>query len=553
MAANRTQKGSNARSDSSGPSRRGLRKRGIQILVACLAVASLAGYVAARSTQAASTGSTSASRTLHMAFSYDQGSLDPDVFYYDQGLLITTSCYEGLVRYKDNSIAIEPWLARSYSISHDAKTYTFHLRPNVRFADGSKLTSKVIKFDIARRAGVNAGPAYMVGNVVSVGTPNALTVVIHLNHPVSPFMHYLASPYGPKAVSESAIKAHATKKDKWATKWLADHCAGTGPYTLSHAVVNQNYTLAANHLYWGHKPYYTTVQIHQIPSFTTQQLELRSHELDMMLVGVPPQQLSSFKQQGFQVKTLPSSGTTTLWLDPHHNPFSNSKARLAASFALNRPQLLSEVFGNTATINNSYTLPGVLPKKYGGVYTTKYNPTKAKTIVKSLPASARNIKLDYDNSNVINPQLAGLIGQQLDAVGFHVTTRQIEESVEFTWHSAPDSKRPDMFIDLGNPDDADPSSYPVLDWFSSPGAVSFFPPLSPAADQLIRKGEAQKSIKKAYTFYGKALNMYGKLHAEIPLASMRMVVTARKGITGIAGQRQGGNVALLDLAALRGN
>lgn len=531
---------------------RGLRSRGVRTLIVCLAAALLAGYAAARSTQAASTG-LSASHTLHLAFSYDQGSLDPDVFYYDQGLLVTTSCYEGLVRYKDNSIAIEPWLAKSYSISHDAKTYTFHLRPGVTFADGSKLTSSVIKFDIARRAGVNSGPAYMVSNVVRVDTPNPLTVVIHLNHPVSPFMHYLASPYGLKAVSEQAIKAHATKKDKWAAKWLASNCAGTGPYTLSHVVVNQSYTLSANPHYWGAKPYYTTVQIHQIPSFATQQLELRSGELDMMLVGIPPHQLSQFASLGFQITTLPSSGTATLWLDSHHVPFTNRKARLAASLALNRQQLISTVWGNTATINNSYTLPGTLPTKYGGAYTTPYNVARAKALVKSLPSNARNIKLDYDNSNVINPQLAGLIGEQLDAVGFHVTTQQVEESVEFTWHTAADSKRPDMFIDLGNPDDADPSSYPVLDWFSSPGAVSFFSPLSPAGDRLIEKGEAQTSLKKAYTYYGKGLNLYGKLQAEIPLASMRMVVVARKGITGIAGQRQGGNVALLDLAALRGS
>src|SRR4051794_38409447 len=52
-----------------------------------------------------------ASSTLHLAFSFDPGTLDPDVFYGSEGLNITSSCYEGLLRYKDNSTEIEKALA----------------------------------------------------------------------------------------------------------------------------------------------------------------------------------------------------------------------------------------------------------------------------------------------------------------------------------------------------------------------------------------------------------------------------------------------------------
>src|SRR5256885_10322625 len=152
-------------------------------------------------------GTSAPTHTLRIAFGFDQGTLDPDVFYGTEGLHVTTSCYEGLVRYVDNSTAIKPGLASRYSISRDGKTYTFHLRPHVTFVDGSPLTSSVVKFDIARRKAVDAGPAYMVANVVRVDTPDPLTLVMHLNQPVAPFLHYLASPYGLKAISEKAIEA----------------------------------------------------------------------------------------------------------------------------------------------------------------------------------------------------------------------------------------------------------------------------------------------------------------------------------------------------------
>src|SRR4051812_44774628 len=78
-----------------------------------------------------------ASSTLHLALSFDPGTLDPDVFYGSEGLNITNSCYEGLLRYKDNSTEIEKALAEDYNVSADGLTYTFKLRPNVTFVDGS--------------------------------------------------------------------------------------------------------------------------------------------------------------------------------------------------------------------------------------------------------------------------------------------------------------------------------------------------------------------------------------------------------------------------------
>src|SRR6185437_13587223 len=145
------------------------------------------------------------------------------------------------------------------------------LRPHVLFHDGTPMTSSSWKFDFQRRTGVNGGPAYMVAEVASMSTPDPLTFVVHLKKPVSAFLNYMASPYGPKAISPAAIKAHKTAKEPWAQTWLANHEAGTGPYTLSSVVPGQSYVMTAYPKYWGPKPYYTTVDISQIPSFSTQE------------------------------------------------------------------------------------------------------------------------------------------------------------------------------------------------------------------------------------------------------------------------------------------
>jgi peptide/nickel transport system substrate-binding protein len=491
----------------------------------------------------------SGSRTLHIAFSSDQGSLDPDIFYGSEGLQATTSCYEGLVRYADNSTTIEPWLAQSYSISPDGKTYTFHLRPHVSFVDGSPLTSSVLRFDIARRAAVNGGPAYMVTKVAAVDAPDPLTLVVHLSQPVEPFLNELASPYGLKAISENAVKAHATTNDRWAKSWLGDHCAGTGPYTLAHVTVNQSYTMKRYPAYWGRAPYYTTLQITQMPNFATQQLALSSGALDLMADGVTPNRFKQFeKDSSLHTAVLPSIDFAQLWIDSHKPPFTSASVRVAASEAINRQQILSEIFPGLGTVPQSLDYPATLPSQYGGAYTTPYDPAAARAVVSRLPASAREITVQYTTDEITNAQVAAIIAAQLSAVGFNATSQGIPFSVSLGLHTAPESKRPNMLYVAGNPDDADPSSGPTVVWSSGPQLGGYLSPYSSAADRVLTAGAAAPTRQAALKLYGQAMTMYARLHVFIPVANLDMWVVARKGLVGLASQRQGSNT--LDIAAL---
>src|ERR1700691_1474276 len=109
------------------------RKSG-RLLVALSVAASLAGGSVLLGGGAAS--AQSSSHTLRTAFSFDQGSLDPDIFYDAEGLSITLSVYEGLVQYANNDTAqIVPSLATHWTESANGLTYTFDLRPHVYFHD----------------------------------------------------------------------------------------------------------------------------------------------------------------------------------------------------------------------------------------------------------------------------------------------------------------------------------------------------------------------------------------------------------------------------------
>ena len=73
---------------------------------------------------------------------------------------ITALAYDALVQYKQGVTEIIPWLAKEWEISDDGLTYTFKLREDVKFHDGSDLTASDVKFTFDRLQEINEGMAY---------------------------------------------------------------------------------------------------------------------------------------------------------------------------------------------------------------------------------------------------------------------------------------------------------------------------------------------------------------------------------------------------------
>lgn len=512
-------------------------------LVALIAAAALATAVAAcGSSDSSSSDGGDGSTTLTTPLSFNPGSLDPDIFYGNEGLLITTSCYDGLLRYKNNTTEIEPDLATDWEVSDDGKQYTFHLRPDVKFADGTPFDAEAAQFSIERRRDVNGGPAYMVAPIIKTSAPDPETLVIDLKTPINPFLDWLASPYGLKMVNPKLIKEHE-QGDPQAQKWLADNCAGTGPYDLSEADPGERYQLEANTNYWGDQPDFTTVDLPVIPSFSTQALQLRGGDIDMMTHGLTKQDVASFESDdNFTVSKLPGISAINLWINPNQPNLQNPDVRRAIGLALDRDSLVEEVYGDNAEVYNQIFAPGTLE---GHDYDIPYDPDEAKSILDGVPEDQRTISLQFTSDDATNQQIAGLISQQLNDVGFDVEQRGLPETEVFNFTEAPDDRKPDMIVLPQNPDDASPSSFPQLQWVST-GA--FFPPFDPKADKVFYQAVQNADDDEATELYGEAADMYRALDVFVPIANTKAVVVARSGIGDVEVLRQG--LWTVDLATL---
>ena len=172
--------------------------RRLLLPVTLLAIAALLGS-ACTSTPPPSQGGSGG--TLQLAYLADMAQADPDVFYDIEGNTVILSVYEGLLKYKPDSTELIPSLAKSWEVSPDGLTYTFHLQSGVKFHDGTPFNAQAVKTSFQRRLDVGAAPAYMVQPIASMQTPDDSTFVVRLKHPVAPFLHYMASSWVPKVIS----------------------------------------------------------------------------------------------------------------------------------------------------------------------------------------------------------------------------------------------------------------------------------------------------------------------------------------------------------------
>ncbi|HEX6393757.1 MAG TPA: ABC transporter substrate-binding protein [Acidimicrobiales bacterium] len=479
----------------------------------------------------------SSSHTLDLAFGADMQVPDPDIFYEIEGNAVVTSVYEGLVKYADGSTKIIPALAQSWEVAPDGKTYTFHLVPGVTFHDGTSVNSQAAAFSFARRTGVNSAPAYMLANVVSTETPDPQTFIVHLNQPVSAFMDYLASPYGPKMASPTTVKAHevgvtsSNPNGDWAQEYLKTHDAGTGPYSITQFVPGSHYVLSAYNNYWGTKPYYTTVNIDIVPDISVQQAELQNGKLSMILHGLPVNAVQSFKSGAdFQVHEFPAQLKAMLYVNPTLGIFKSQTVRSALRQAIDKAAIVASVYGNTlATVSTqAYPVDEFPPG------TARDNPTYDPTALKNALKGANgptSINLSYSTDDPTNQRVAEFIQTELDADGLSVQVHGVPISQVFNYASTPPDQLPNLLVWTVNPDDSHPDSW-IRIFSNTNGSLNELHGSVPQADALMDAGLHSTDPTTIQSDYAQAGALVAESGEWISIADVRDVVVSHAGVGG---------------------
>jgi len=514
---------------------RSTRIGGLLAVVASTLALALPGVTTASASTAAKGTSGPSTKTLHMAFNADMQVPDPDIFYEVEGNEVVTSAYEGLVRYKPNSAQVEGALATSWTVSADGLTYTFKLRPNVKFQTGGTedASSWIASFKRRVDLGSVSAPGYMLAQVASTSAPDPLTFVVTLKEPVSAFLDYLAAPYGPKAVDPAVVAAHDENGDL-AQNWLKAHSAGTGPYYISKFDVGSDYVLTRNDNWWGNpKPYFQTVDISIVPEIATQRLKLESGDLDLLTHGLPVADVDSFKSNPkFQVKQFPVLLKTVLASNPNKGIFKDPAMRSALTTFFDKKEIVGEVYKGQATVSTQMYPVKELPPNLGRDV-GKYDPSKLTKL--AAKASDKNIDLGYsEDEGGTLPRLAEILAAKLQAVGFNVKVRGLPIAQVFDLPNKPD-QAPDLLLWTFNPDAAHPDTW-VRIFMNKSGSINYLQCSDPNADAAMDAGLKATSAADVQAQYGKAGDILAKTGCYVTLADVKEEVVARKGLTGFVHQ-----------------
>ena len=435
---------------------------GTALAVLALVAAGCGAAKKSSSSGSAASGTIGGSTTLRIPYLADMSVPDPDVFYDIEGNSVILSAYDGLLKYDHGSTKIVGALAKTWTVSKDRLTYTFNLRPHVLFHDGSPLTSKAVKASFQRRLDVNQAPSYMLQPVKSMETPDPLTFVVKLKHPVNPFLAYMASSWGPKIIGPDAIVTHAGKD--FGQKWLQTHDDGTGAYELTEFARGRQYKLTRFPRYYGAKPFFSKVLLKITPDIGTQRLETQNGDLDGVLHSFPASELSSLPSN-LRVVKQKSLLRLLLYVNPNKAPFNDPQVRAGLAKTFDIQQLVSQAYSGTATKSTGAYPPGLL----AGDPPLPYGPDPAAAKAAASKAKTKKITLAFSSDESGVQRRAGeLLQAQLAAAGYNVTLKEVQLPQVYGYIKNL-GKAPDLLLMTNTPDAADPDTWARILFYGTGG------------------------------------------------------------------------------------
>ncbi|MBT0770085.1 ABC transporter substrate-binding protein [Kineosporia sp. J2-2] len=315
------------------------------------------------STPGAGTASGTSGGTLKLAFLGGISTPDPDTAYDGPELNLVNSAYEGLLDYRAGQAEPElvGRLATQWKANDDNTEFTFTLREGVTFHDGTAFDAAAVKASFDRRLDVDSGPAYMVKGVKSVKTSGDHEVTITLDAPNAGFLDLLASPFGPKMVSPTALEEHPWTGEE--DNWFATHDAGTGPYQYGAFDQGVSYALSAYDGYWGDEPGYTDVDFDVVSNMSTVQLQLEKGEVDGLIGYTDSSAFTTLKSKpNLATYAFPSMQTPTLFVNPQSKELGDDETRTSFVSGIDFAALAQQALGDTGTSTTQVFPENLLPE-----------------------------------------------------------------------------------------------------------------------------------------------------------------------------------------------
>jgi peptide/nickel transport system substrate-binding protein len=359
--------------------------------------------------------------TLTYAVDGTQLTLDPGVSVNAVTGFTDRNIFDSLVT-QTGPGTFGPWLATKWTISPDGKTYTFDLRPGVKFQDGTPFTAAAVKATLDHIANPASKSAYaisLLGPYTGSTVVNKLTVQVHLSQAFSPFLQALSTPF--LGIQSPAALA----------KPVADYVpVGTGPFKFVSWPQHQNVNLVRSPDYTSPpagashqgKAYLSALRFDFVSEDATRYGALTSGQVQG-IEDVPPINVKTLEQTpGFYVQSdfLPGLNYM-LFFNGSKGPLSDERVRRALSASIDVSSLVQGVYLGQYKAANGPLSPDTADwSASASGALASYNPAEAEALLDeagwtTTDAAGYRVK-DGQQLNLVWPYPSALNKQQHDVL-----------------------------------------------------------------------------------------------------------------------------------------
>lgn len=324
----------------------------------------------------------------------DFGSLDPALAVQNTDISAIQMMFTGLVALSSDG-KVTDQLASNHTISSDGLTYTFTLRPDLTFSDGTRLTANDVAYSINRAllpstkspAASFLSPIKDFTKIITGQLPTLIgdslivkddhTISIILAQPTAYFLQSLAALPTGYTVNKKVV-------EKYGAKWT-EHLGeggGAGPFKASSYSHNKGLTLTPNTNYYGPKPRLQRVELQQSGNTDTTYKSYQAGQLDY--AAIPLAELANAKKRP-DYKHTPTLGLNYVLMNYQAKPFNNIKIRQAFVLAINK-DILAQTVMHGSVLPTNHLIPQGVPGYNqaltgpAGVTSTKGDLQKAKQL-----------------------------------------------------------------------------------------------------------------------------------------------------------------------------
>lgn len=379
---------------------------------------------------------------------------DPSI-EFSNGIIVLNNIYEQLLRFNAATKEYEKVLATEYSKSDDGLVWTFKLRPDVKFHDGTPFNAEAVKYSVERTKEIAQGASYIWDPVKEINIIDDLTVEFKLSY-AAPMDVIVSCPY-------AAFMLPPSLKDKSGSWFEEGNACGTGPYKLQETSMGDEVILTRNDDYWKgwDGEHFEKVIVKKISETSSRRQMIEAGEADIT-VELPSEDIEALKSSGkVNVEVVPSFTNLIGFYNTKKAPLDNVKVREALSYAFPYDDVVKYAMGGYATQS-----VGPVPDGMWGhsedLMKFNYDLDKAKQLLNEAGIKEGQLKLllTYMSGDEAEKKMAELYKGELSKIGVELEIRSMPWESQWDMAMGTDtSAQQDIFIMYWWNDLSTPYSY----------------------------------------------------------------------------------------------